>query len=77
MSSRARFRYYRSWRPFCTGKREAKVGMWKNGTSLETPGLYKKRKKEGFIPDEVTDDVTETGEGESWFTRLKNILRRR
>lgn len=54
---------------------EAKVGMWKNGTSLETPGQYKKRKKEGFVPDEVAEDVTETSEEESWLTKLKNVLR--
>lgn len=52
--------------------------MWKNGTSLETPGQYKKRKKEGFTPEEVAEDVTEASEEESWLRRkLRDILRRR
>lgn len=52
--------------------------MWKNGTSLETPGQYKKRSKQGVVP-EITDDVAETSEGEeSWFRlKLKDVFGRR
>ena len=60
------------------GKRRAKVGMWKSGTSLETPGQYKKRAKQGVAP-ENTDDTLETSEGEeSWFRlKLKDMIGRR
>lgn len=52
--------------------------MWKNGTSLETPGQYKKRTKQGAT-SEITDDVVEAGEEEgSWFQlKLKNVFGRR
>ena len=60
------------------GKRRAKVGMWKKGTCLETPGQYKKRTKQGVAP-ENTDDVVEASEGEeSWFRlKLKDMIGRR
>lgn len=61
-----------------TRNRDVKVGIWKNGTSLETPGQYKKRtKREGGVPD-ITDDVMEASEEEgSWFRlKLKNVFRR-
>lgn len=63
---------------FLHGERKAKVGMWKNGTSLETPGQYKKRAKQG-ITAESTDDIVETSEDEeSWFQlKLKNAFGRR
>ena len=51
--------------------------MWKSGTSLETPGQYKKRSKQGAVP-ENTDDVVETSAGEeSWFRlKLKDMIGR-
>ncbi|KAF9644599.1 staphylococcal nuclease [Thelephora ganbajun] len=57
---------------------KAKVGMWKNGTSLETPGQYKKRTKQAVTP-EISDDVVEASEEEkSWIQlKLKNIFGRR
>lgn len=60
------------------GKRKAGVGMWKNGASLETPRQYKKRAKQGVVP-EITDDVVEAGEEEqSWFKlKLKSAFGRR
>ena len=63
---------------FLCGKRRAKVGMWKNGTSLETPGQYKKRTKQG-VALENTDDAVETSGGEeSWFRlKLKDMIGRR
>lgn len=52
--------------------------MWKNGASLETPGQYKKRAKQGPAP-ENTDGVVEAGEeGEPWFRpKLRSIFGRR
>jgi len=44
--------------------------MWKNGASLETPGQYKKRTKQGVAPENTDDGVEESDEQESWF-RLK------
>jgi len=71
---------FRSHRSTCLlhGKRRAKVGMWKKGTSLETPGQYKKRSKQGVAP-EIADDVVEAGGGEeSWCRRkLKDVFGRR
>ena len=63
---------------FFTLKRRAKVGMWGGGTSLETPGQYKKRAKQGIAP-EITDDVVEATEEEgSWLQRkLKNVFGQR
>jgi len=63
---------------FSHGKRKAKVGMWRNGTSLETPGQYKKRSKQGVAP-EITDDVGEASEEEeSWLRlKLKKVFRQR
>jgi len=57
---------------------KAKVGMWKNGSPLETPGQYKKRTKQGIAP-ENTDSVVEAREGEeSWFRqKLENVFGRR
>ena len=61
---------------FLHGERKAKVGMWKNGTSLETPGHYKRRAKQGVAP-ESADDVVEASEEESWFRlKLKKVLGR-
>ena len=60
-----------------TRKRRARVGMWKNGTSLETPGQYKKRTKQGIAP-ENTDDAVGESEEESWFRlKLKDMIGRR
>jgi hypothetical protein len=57
-------------------KRKAKVGMWKHGTSLETPGQYKKRTKQG-VPPETTDSASEESEEESWLQRkFKNVFGR-
>jgi len=57
---------------------KAKVGMWRKGTSLETPGQYKKRTKQGVAP-ETTDEVVEASEEEgSWLqTKLKNVFGQR
>jgi hypothetical protein len=56
---------------FLHRKRKAKVGIWKNGTSLETPGQYKKRTKQ----QENTDDMVGASEEESWFQlKLKNVF---
>lgn len=60
---------------FLHGKRKAKVGMWKKGTLLETPGQYKKRTKQGVAPDS-TNDASE--QEVSWFRlKLKNVFGRR
>jgi len=58
---------------------KARVGMWGDGTSLETPGQYKKRTKQGVVAPEITDDVVEASEEEeSWIQRkLKNVFGRR
>lgn len=63
---------------FLRGKRKVKVGMWRKGTSLETPGQYKKRTKQGAAP-EATDEVMEASEEEeSWLQlKLKNVLGKR
>lgn len=60
---------------FFVRKRKAKVGMWRKGTSLETPGQYKKRAKQGVGP-EVTDEVVEASEEEeSWFQlKVKSVF---
>jgi len=52
--------------------------MWRKGTSLETPGQYKKRAKQGVVP-EVADEVVEASEEEeSWFQlKLKNVFGQR
>ena len=52
--------------------------MWRGGTSLETPGQYKKRTKQGVVP-EITDDVVEASEEEgSWLRlKLKNVFGQR
>jgi len=57
-----------------TRNRDAKLGMWKKGTSLETPGQYKKRaKREGEAP-EIADDAAEAKEEGSWFQlKLKKM----
>jgi len=49
--------------------------MWRKGTSLETPGQYKKRTKQGVVP-EVTDEVVEASdEDESWFQlKVKSVF---
>lgn len=49
--------------------------MWRKGTSLETPGQYKKRAKQGVGP-EVTDEVVEASEEEeSWFQlKVKSVF---
>lgn len=74
------FHFHRSYGTSFTVKREVKAGMWKRGTSLETPAHYKKRAKQGFAP-ENTDTALEESEGlsedESWFLqRLKSFFRR-
>ena len=59
-------------------KRKAKVGMWENGTSLETPGQYKKRAKQGVGPEGIDDVVDASEREESWFRlKLKDVLWRR
>jgi len=56
---------------------KAKVGMWKNGTSFETPGQYKKRTKQGAAPENPDDVVEASEERGSWFRpRLGNVFRR-
>lgn len=62
---------------FLHEKRKASVGMWKNGTSLETPGQYKRRTKQGVAP-EIIDDIAEAGGDElSWFRlKLKTVFGR-
>jgi len=56
---------------------KAKVGIWKNGTSLETPGQYKKRTKQGAVPENADDSVEASEEQDSWFgLKLNNVFRR-
>lgn len=51
--------------------------MWKNGTSLETPGHYKRRAKQGVAPESADDVVEASEEEESWFRlKLKKVLGR-
>jgi len=51
--------------------------MWKNGTSLETPGQYKKRTKRGVAPEDTDDAVETSGGEESWFRlKLKDMIGR-
>ncbi|KAF9784412.1 SNase-domain-containing protein [Thelephora terrestris] len=55
---------------------KAKVGMWKHGTSLETPAQYKKRTKQGIPPETTDSDSDENEEEASWFRRsLKRVFR--
>ena len=71
------FHFRHSWGALRTVKRKAKVGMWKHGTSLETPGQYKKRKKQGIAPDtDTTDNTPEESEEKSWLKqRLKSVFK--
>ena len=77
------FNSHRSSNVSYTGKRKAKVGMWKSGTSLETPAQYKKRIRQGTAL-ETADDVLEEDEEEeevSLFRRglgtLRNMFKKR
>jgi len=59
-----------------TEAQKAKVGMWKRGTSLETPGQYKKR-KQGVAPGTTDSGSEELHEEESWFKqKLKGLFRK-
>jgi hypothetical protein len=55
---------------FLHGNRKEKVGIWRSGTSLETPGQYKKRTKQGVAP-EITDGAVEANEEEESWLRMK------